>query len=56
MIALGAFLGYLKFAKTEEALYETIDFGIRCAYVGLQLFIALGGLVFLGIVGWWLVG
>lgn len=56
MIALGAFLGYLKLAKTEEDLYETIDFGIRCAYVGLQVFIALGGLVFLGIVGWWLVG
>lgn len=55
MTAIGAFIGYLKFAKTDETLYETIDFGIRCAYVGLQVFLAIGGIVFLGVMVWWLV-
>lgn len=56
MIAIGAFIGYLKFAKTEEALYETIDFGIRCAYVGLKIFIGFGGLVLLGVMVWLFLG
>jgi hypothetical protein len=56
MTAIVAFVGYLKFAKTEEALYEMIDFGIRCAYVGLQVFLAIGGIVFLWVMVWWLVG
>lgn len=55
MTAIVAFVGYLKFAKTEEALYETIDFGIRCAYVGLQVFLAIGGIAFLGVMVWLLV-
>lgn len=55
MTAIGAFVGYLKFAKTDETLYETIDFGIRCAYVGLQVFLAIGGIAFLGVMVWLLV-
>jgi hypothetical protein len=54
--AIGAFVGYLKYAKTEEDLYDSIKLGIRCAYIGLQVFLAIGGVTFLWIVGWWLVG
>jgi hypothetical protein len=56
MTAIGAFIGYLKLTKSKEALYETIDFGIRCTYVGLQVFLVIGGIAILGVMGWWLVG
>lgn len=44
-------VNYLKTVKSDEALDETIHFGIRCAYVGLQVFLVIGGLVLLGFLG-----
>ena len=53
---IGAFLGYFKYIKTEKELHDSIDLGIRCAYIGLQVFLAIGGFTFLWLVGWWLLG
>lgn len=56
MTTIGAFISYLKLTKSKEALYETIDFGIRCAYVGLQAMLIIVGIAILVVLGWWLVG
>ena len=47
---IGAFWGYFKYAKTVEDIYDSIKLGIRCAYKGLQVFLAIGGVTFLWIV------
>ncbi len=56
MTAIGAFIGYLKLTKSKETLYETIDFGIRCAYVGLQAMLIIVGIAILVVLGWWCEG
>jgi hypothetical protein len=56
MTTIGAFISYLKLTKSKEALYQTIDFGIRCAYVGLQAMLIIVGIAILVVLGWWLVG
>jgi hypothetical protein len=53
---IGAFLGYFKYTKTEKELHGCIDLGIRSAYIGLQVFLAIGGFTFLWLVGWLLLG
>lgn len=35
MTAIRAFIVYLKLIKSKQALYQTIDFGIRFTYVEL---------------------
>ena len=46
----------LKIRKNEDAVNKAIGTGIRGAYVILQIFIAIGGLAFLLVVGRWLIG
>lgn len=56
MTAIGAFISYLKLTKSKETLYETIDFGIQCAYLGLQAMLIIVGIAILVVLGWWFVG
>jgi hypothetical protein len=55
MTAIVAFIGYLKLTKSKEALHKAIDFGICCAYVGLQAMLIIVGIAILVVLGWWFV-
>jgi len=48
-------MGFLKIGKTEDEINCAVGKGIRCAYVVLQIFLAMGGLAFLLVVGRWLI-
>ncbi|SDM06836.1 hypothetical protein SAMN05421813_105149 [Daejeonella rubra] len=56
MAVIGGIMDDLKIGKNEDAVNRAIGTGIRCAFIMLQIFIAIGGLAFLIVVGRWLIG
>lgn len=53
---IGWIMGDLNTGKTEGIGFGTIEFCIRCAYIFLQIFLAIGGLAFFLIAGMWVLG
>lgn len=56
VVVIGGIIGYLNTGKTEDAVSGSIEFGIRCGYIFLQIFLAISGLAFLLVMGQWLFG
>lgn len=56
MAFIGGIMDDLKIGKNEDTVNRAIGTGIRCAYIVLQIFLAISGLAFLLVVGRWLIG